>query len=175
MSNFKSKSIKLSYLQKIQASAERVFPLLCPTREYEWIETWNCDLIHSNSGIAEKNCVFRTGFFGEPSKIDLSDEPTSDVWVVTHYEPNKKIEFVRMNSIRVSCISFTLVENGDGTTHSLVDQLLIGLTEQGNRSLGAIAESFPFEFAMGEAMLNHYLITGNILPIKAAIEIASKK
>lgn len=39
---------------------EKVLPLLCPIREYEWIEIWECEMIHSNSGYAELDCVFKT-------------------------------------------------------------------------------------------------------------------
>lgn len=44
----------------VPAPPERVFPLLCPTLDYKWIPTWQCDLLHSESGVAEEDCVFRT-------------------------------------------------------------------------------------------------------------------
>jgi len=175
MTNFKAKRIKSTFVQQFQASPGKVFPLLCPVREYEWIEPWNCEVLHSDSGIAEKNCVFRTGFFGEPSKIGLPEEPLTDVWVISHYEPDTRIEFVRMNALRVSCLSITLTDNGDGTTRSQVEQLLIGLTEQGNQSLDGIAGNFSFEWSMGEAMLNHYLTTGKMLQLQDAMSIAAKQ
>jgi len=175
MSSFVAKKIRSSITSRYQARPDKVFPLLCPVREYEWIEPWNCEVLHSDSGIAEKNCVFRTGFFGEPSGINMPEEPLSDVWVINHYEPNRRIEFVRMNSSRILFLSYALTDNGDGTTRAVIEQFLVGLTEQGNRSLDDIAENFPFEFTMGEAMLNHYLTTGKMLPLNDAMEIASKK
>ena len=42
----------------LSGSPEQVFPLLCPTREYDWIETWQCELIYSDSGFAEPGCIF---------------------------------------------------------------------------------------------------------------------
>jgi hypothetical protein len=33
----------------LEANPNAVFPLLCPVREYEWIESWKCDLIYSDS------------------------------------------------------------------------------------------------------------------------------
>jgi hypothetical protein len=175
MTEFTAKKMKSSVVLQFQAPPGRVFPLLCPVREYEWIEPWNCEMLHSDSGIAEKNCVFRTGFFGEPSKIGLPGEPLSDVWVINHYEPNSRIEFVRMNALRISLLSCTLTDNGDGTTRSVVEQFLVGLTEQGNESLKAIAEHFSFEWHMGEAMLNHYLTTGKMLISQDAISAATKQ
>lgn len=37
----------------LEAAPEGVFPLLCPVREYDWIEPWRCRMIYSQSGFAE--------------------------------------------------------------------------------------------------------------------------
>ncbi len=52
-----------SYVQRIDASPEAVFPLLCPVREGEWLEGWaeTCEVIWSASGLAEPGCVVRGG------------------------------------------------------------------------------------------------------------------
>lgn len=166
MADFTARNIKSSFVQHFQAPPDRVFPLLCPVREYEWIEPWQCEMLHSDSGIAGKNCVFRTCFPGEPS---------DDVWVISHYQPNTGIEFVRVNTLRTMCLSITLTDNGDGTTRAVNEQLLVGLNEQGNRLLDKMAEGFSFEMRMGEAMLNHYLATGDRLPLQDAVAIASRQ
>jgi hypothetical protein len=166
MSDFIPKKIKNSYIQQFQASPSTVFPLLCPVRECEWIEPWQCEMLHSESGIAEKNCVFRTRFPGDSS---------DDVWVISHHEPNAKIEFVRVNALRTMCLSITLTENEDGTTRAVNEQFLIGLSEEGNQSLDKMAEGFSFEIRMGEFMLNHYLKTGKMLPLQDAAVMASKQ
>jgi len=80
-----------------------------------------------------------------------------------------------MNALRISFLSYTCADNGYGTTRSLVEQILVGLTEQGNRSLDTIVENFPFEFSMGGATLNHYLTTGKTLPLQDAISMVSKQ
>lgn len=51
--------------QHVSAEPEAIFPLLCPVREFDWIPTWDCDLVYTGSGIAEEGCVFRTGKAGE--------------------------------------------------------------------------------------------------------------
>lgn len=166
MTIFNSKQLKGSFNQRFEAPPGKVFPLLCPVREYEWIEPWRCELLRSDSGIAEKNCVFRTRFQGESS---------DDVWVISHYEPNTRIEFVRVNALRVMSLSITLIDNGDGTTRAVNEQILTGLNEQGNQSLEGMADSFSIEMKMGEAMLNHYLTTGNRLPLQEAVALISKQ
>lgn len=166
MGDFIARQIRSSFNQRFEAPPGRVFPLLCPVREYEWIEPWRCEMLHSDSGIAEKNCVFRTRFPGEPS---------DDVWVISRYEPDIRIEFVRVNALRVISLAITLTDNGDGTTRAVNDQLIVGLTEEGNRSLDGMADSFSFEMRMGEAMLNHYLSTGKQLPMQEAVAWASRQ
>lgn len=94
---------------------------------------------------------------------------------MSHYEPNSSIEFVRMNALRILCLSYKLTDNWDGTTRAVVEQLLVGLTEQGNQSLEGIAENFSFEFSMGEAMLNHYLTTDKMLPLQDAVAVTSQQ
>lgn len=67
----------------VPAAPDRVFPLLCPVLEYRWIPHWRCELLHSASGVAEEDCVFRTDF---PDVGPMT-------WVVSRYEPPARIEF----------------------------------------------------------------------------------
>jgi Polyketide cyclase / dehydrase and lipid transport len=65
------------------ANPEKVFPLLCPVREFEWLPVWDCQMIHSEMGVAEDGCVFQTDF---PNDGRMT-------WVVSVYEPPSRIEF----------------------------------------------------------------------------------
>ena len=73
MTDFQAKRIIRHYKERIAASPSQIFPLLCPVREYDWLEGWDCDMIYSESGFAENNNVFTTGFLGQGKEI----------WVVT--------------------------------------------------------------------------------------------
>ena len=75
--SFQSKRIAHEYTQTNSASPERVFPLLCPVREAEWVPDWQYRLIYSESGIAELGCVFTT----------RDDDGSETTWVVTEYAP----------------------------------------------------------------------------------------
>ena len=90
MSDFKAICKTVSHTQQLNATREKIFPLLCPTREYDWIEDWDCTLIHSDSGFAEPNCVFSTQ--GTTTKFD---KEFNEIWVVSCYEPPARIEFVK--------------------------------------------------------------------------------
>jgi hypothetical protein len=166
MAEFKAKQVTREYTQCFLATPERVFPLLCPTREYEWVEPWKCELLRSASGFAEADCVFRTG-----SPEDGSEE----VWVVSRYEPNTRLDCVRVDRRRVMSYSITLEATGDGTTTARNVQVLTALNEEGNQALDAQGdESLVFEMRLGEVMLNHFLATGKPLPLNDAIAAAKK-
>lgn len=140
--------------QHLLASPDKVFPLLCPTREYDWIEPWQCRMVHSQSGFAELDCVFVTDFPNEGE----------DVWVVSVYRPNEAIEFVRCNGRRTIRYAITLADNGDGTTEAHWQQVLTGLNDEGNRLVASLTdEAYRQRIAGLERRLNHYLTTGEML------------
>lgn len=64
------------------ATPEKIFPLLCPVLEYDWIPGWRTKLIHSKSGVAEEDCIFETRFAEGPM-----------IWTCTRYEPSRYIEY----------------------------------------------------------------------------------
>ncbi len=140
--------------QHLLAPPDKVFPLLCPKREYDWIEPWTCRMVHSDSGFAELDCIFVTDF---PSEGE-------DVWVVSVYRPHEEIQFVRFNGRRVIRYGITLTDDGDGTTTAQWKQVITGLTEEGNRLLAGLTdEAYQQKICILERLLNHYLTTGEML------------
>jgi len=140
--------------QHLWAPPDKVFPLLCPAREYDWIEPWTCRIVHSASGAAELDCVFTTDF---PSD-------GLDVWVVSVYRPNEEIQFVRCNGRRTIRYRITLTDNGDGTTRAEWCQVLTGLNDDGNRLVANTTEDAYRQRILDlERRLNHYLTTGRML------------
>ena len=138
----------------LKGTPERVFPLLCPVREYEWIETWQGRLVYSDSGVAEDNCIFKTDLPGQGE----------DVWVVSRYEPCRAIEFVRFGGERVMRYNIALRSAGGDSTEARWTQILTGLSEAGNRHVEGYANrAFHERMADLEHMLNHYLTTGQML------------
>ncbi len=83
--------VRLSYAHDVAAPADRLFPLLCPVREYEWIEGWECELVHTFSGLIEEGCVFVT---------HRPVEGTT-TWVTTEHDPAaRRVAFVRVTEGR---------------------------------------------------------------------------
>ena len=72
-------------------SCERLFELMCPVKNCDWVPGWRdrCEVIYSQSGIAEPGCVFR-----------ISDQPYlmgSAVVVNTCFQPHQKIRYTAVN------------------------------------------------------------------------------
>ena len=44
MSDFKAERIVRMNTIEVEAPLEEVFPLLCPVREYDWVEPWKCEM-----------------------------------------------------------------------------------------------------------------------------------
>jgi len=150
MSKFISDHRVFSETMRINAAPEAIWPQLCPTREYDWIEHWRCELVRSRSGCNELGCVFRTHFPAE-------GEP--ETWLTTRFEPCRLLEFARVNADRAIRFVIELQPEGAGTriawTHDVTP-----LTERGNAMMPGLAETFPAKVRALETMLGHYLETG---------------
>ena len=149
--------IVLSYTMKAAGTPEQVFPLLCPVREYEWIEIWDCTLVHSLSGIAELGCIFIT---------DFPQEGSEETWVVSRYEPPKLIEFIRVNPSRVIHHTIHLAAEGAGQSSWTWTQTITALNDEGEAWISGLTDTDHAEkMKMFEKMLNHFLSTGTMLRI----------
>jgi hypothetical protein len=82
------------YRQTLCAPPQRVFPLLCPEREREWLPGWEARWIHSASGLAEAGAVFAT----RDGAADAADEV---IWVVAAHRPPAHVHFVRWHPRRM--------------------------------------------------------------------------
>ena len=148
-----------SFKMTLAAAPEQVFPLLCPTREYDWIETWQCELIYSDSGFAEPGCIFKTSF---------SADGPEDTWVVSRYEKPVLIEFVRVNPLRVIRYTIALTRAENGGIEADWAQVITGIGEGGQQFVRDLDdEDFHARMAMVEKMLDHYLKTGAMLRISS--------
>ena len=82
-----------TYTQRLIAQPDAVFPLLCPVREADWIEGWEPRLVASESGVAERDCVFVT-----PA------QPADAVWYITRHGPESGfVEMVKITPNVTAC------------------------------------------------------------------------
>lgn len=134
-----------------------VFPLLCPVREFDWIPQWRCDMLYSQSGVAELGCVFAT---------DYGDEFGREIWVVCIYEPNEKIGFVRTGKNRTTRYEVSLRQKGGGTV-IVWHQEITALNPAADQLVADYsAERFKAMMAPLNRMLTHYLEKGEALDLE---------
>jgi hypothetical protein len=154
-----------SHLMEVKGSPEQVFPLLCPVREYEWIDGWQCEVVCTQSGFAELDCVFRTSF--------PADGP-EDTWVVCRYEAPEVIEFVRVNALRTIRYSIRLegvekdseTAGGQPISRWRWQQTITALNAEGVALAVAMTdEAYAAKMVELAQKLNHFLETGTMLKV----------
>lgn len=154
------KKVGSKYLRRVitlrkvfQTTPDILFPLLCPTREYDWIDGWHGELIYSKSLCQEYNLIFRTDFF----RLD-------EVWVVSRFEPNRAIEFTRFSSELSIKVDIAICDNLDGTSTGDWTIYATSLTAFGNEILANMTpETEPVALLIDA--LDHYIKHDTIMPL----------
>lgn len=140
---------------RLSAPPERVFPLLCPVREHDWIDAWKARIVHTESGLAEKGCVFTTA----------EAHGGESVWAVTRYEPQAGvIEFVVVTpGLVVTTLEITLHREGPATRAEW-RRTFTALSAAGERAVAQLAgPAFDERMRRLERQLDHFLASGEML------------
>jgi len=143
-----------TYVQRLVAEPERVFPLLCPVREADWIEDWDPLAVFTNSGVAEQDCVFIT-----------AGQPNNAVWYITRLEPEKGfVEMLKITPDVTACkltIQLRAVPEG---SEAEVTYSHTSLGPRGDAFVASFTEEYYREFMREwEEQINHYLRHGRML------------
>jgi hypothetical protein len=125
------KRIVRTYSHELAATPSQVFPLFCPIREYEWIPHWSCEMIHSDSGIAELDCVFKTAL----------PEQAEAIWTCSRYEPNQAIDYVVFSHGQVQHLSIRISEPAPGRVRLEWTRVFSAFTADTEASLTNFVES----------------------------------
>jgi hypothetical protein len=150
------KRVVCEYEHFLDAQSAEIFPLLCPVREYEWIPQWRCDIIYTQSGVAELGCVFTT---------DYDDDFGKETWVVFSYAPSEKIAFVRTGKHRTTRYEVYLQPREKGTLIRW-SQEITALDSRGDDLLAEFSQaSFEAFMIPLNRMLAHYLATGKAMEL----------
>lgn len=149
-----AKRVIHEYEQTNEAAPERVFPLLCPVREADWVPGWQYRLVYSQSGVAELGCVFTTP----------NEDGSEATWMCVAYEPPRKISYVWMWPAMVATRLDLELEPAGEKTRVHVRYAYTALSERGAREVERYDRAW-FETKMKgwEAAINHYLRTGTRL------------
>lgn len=140
---------------EVAATPERVFPLLCPVREYDWLPGWQCDVLSTASGVAELECTFRT----------VRKDSGTMTWVVTRYEPPHVIEFTCFNpgTEHVMRLTIQLEPTSDGGTRLLWRRRWISTGPAGDVVIDTFQERAHVDMMRNlQRLLSEYLRTGEM-------------
>ena len=150
---------KHSYVQQLKAEPEKVFPLLCPVLEAEWVPGWLPEIVISTSGVCEHECIFIT-------PPEMPSEPESAIWIVTKYDPeNLYLEMYKVAPKHtVSKLEISLAAKSDNGTEATISYELTSIGVNGEQFIKEFTEKWYEGFMLEwETQLNYYLETGNII------------
>ncbi|HJX61881.1 MAG TPA: hypothetical protein VJ578_04865 [Dehalococcoidia bacterium] len=149
----------------IRAPRSEIFALCCPVREEDWIDGWSratYDLVFSESGFNEKNCIFREGF----TKRLFFGEEGATTWVTTVHEPTEfALEFLLIfGDIAVLNRKMRLDELDTGATAcDCTDTLILlqGILDDADLATLEMKMKMFLHFTWNA--LRHYCETGEVL------------
>ncbi len=138
----------------LSAPPDRVFPLLCPVREHEWIPSWRAQVVHSRSGFAELDCVFTTDQPGEGKRT----------WICTRYQPHHAIGYTSFSSAGyIMRLEIGLQAAASGTRVAW-SRRFIATNAEGNAWVARLPPPGVSQATQTLAkLLNHFLTTGKML------------
>jgi len=154
-SSFEGQRVILSRVITIDSSPQKIFPLLCPVREGEWVDGWVGKPIFSSSGYAEENGVFATEHPGQDDTI----------WFVTRRDTaTHEIEFVYFAPpIQVVRLFVEVTPVSANKSTISVRYIRTGISEAGNEFIRNSGPHFDKMMTDWELTLNHYIKTGELL------------
>ncbi len=140
---------------RIHARPEQVFPMLCPVREVEWAEGWDPEVVYSDSGLVEADCVFVTREGGE-----------RPIWAVTRYDPERfALDLLKVTpEVAVTKIEIRLEAAGERATDARISYGHTALGPRGRALVEGFTDERYEEFIeTWRREQNHYLQTGEQL------------
>lgn len=160
MNKFKIKRIICAHEEVIKTPLEKVFPLLCPVEELKWIDNWQYQLVYTDSGVNENNCIFTENISG----LVLFDSHATITWITTLYDPNSRIQFVLIcGDMAVIKFDIELRDQDNGISSIQFKFIYTSLKEDvvDDKTEGKLMTILTFL----ATSLKHYCETGELLKI----------
>jgi hypothetical protein len=143
-----------TYRQRLVASPSKVFPLLCPVREADWIDGWHPVLVLSNSGVAEPDCVF------------VTDAKVHDaIWYITRHDPSRYfVEMIKITPLVTACKLTVRVRPMRPGSEAEITYMHTSLGPEGDAFISSFTAEYYVQFMREwESRMNHYLKHGTAL------------
>jgi hypothetical protein len=159
--------VMASHNEIIKGSPGKIFALLCPVQEYKWIDKWDCEIIYSDSGGVENNCIFKEHKTG-PVLFE-SDIPT--YWTVSYYDQtNYKVQFVLMSdNIAITKINVEIKDIGAHNLSVSLVMIITAMCEEANNKIHKSTQNKANMYlkVLGKS-LKHYCESGEMLSLNKA-------
>jgi len=143
-----------TYTQRLVAPPDAVFPLLCPVREADWIEGWEPLRVVTESGVAERDCVFVT-----------RAQPADAIWYITRHEPESGlVEMIKIAPNVTACRLSIQLRAVEGGSEADITYGHTSLGPDGDAFVASFTADFYRRFMQDwESRINHYLREGSAL------------
>jgi hypothetical protein len=143
-----------TYKQRLTGSPSKVFPLLCPVREADWIDGWSPIMVLSQSGYAEQDCVFITD-----AKVHDS------IWYITRHDPARFfVEMIKITPAVTACKLTIRVRPAKPGCEAEITYCHTSLGPEGDVYIAGFSAEYYVQFMREwESRLNHYLKHGSAL------------
>ena len=156
---FRAGRVTCHHQETIAAPPERIFPLLCPIEEYKWIDGWDCELVYSESGVVEDNCIFR-----EEMSPRLFGSSAPATWITTLHDPDHfRRHFVILNDELVRKADVSIEDSGNGVSTVRWTTVATTLNQKGNQGLPELEAKLKLMLSFLGSSLRHYCETGEML------------
>jgi len=151
----KPNRVTRTFTQKLVAEPSKVFPLLCPVREADWLDGWAPLTVFSESGVAEVDCVFLT-----------NASPRTAIWYITRHEPsNGIVEMIKITPTVTACKLTIQLRPAEGGSEAAITYAHTSLGPEGDAFVASFTEAHYQQFMRDwEVRINHYLLHGSVLP-----------
>lgn len=154
MNIVKPNRVTHTYTQRLVAEPSKVFPLLCPVREADWIAGWDPPAVFSESGFAEPDCVFLT-----------EADPGHAIWYITRHEPGSGfLEMIKITPAVTACKLTIQLRQSAGGSEAKITYSHTSLGPAGDAFVASLTEERYRQFMREwETRINHYLAHGTAL------------
>ncbi len=143
-----------TYTQHLVAPPDKVFPLLCPVREVDWIDGWDPLAVFSQSGLAERDCVFIT-----------KGSPDNAIWYITQHDLCAGlVEMLKITPSVTACKLTIQLRAVEGGSEAEISYSHTSLGPAGDALVESFTDSYYASFMKEwESRINHYLSFGSLL------------
>ena len=147
---------KHGYAQHLVAPPDKVFPLLCPVLEAEWVPGWMPDLVITESGVCERECIFIT-------PRETPSEQNRAIWIVTRHDATDRV--IEMYKVvpehTVSKLEIALAGASGGSTTAHISYEITAIGAAGEKFMETFTKAWYRAFMQEwERQMNHHLKTG---------------